>query len=278
MITAIVFAKNEEKRIGLVLKNLENFSKIIVFDGGSSDETEKICNECGAQFVRRPDGLKDFCGEEYRWGMSQVATPYVLLVNCSHYYPKRLLDTFRKVAKEGKYHAVYHDIVIYTYGQIVQKPFFRRRSSGCNFFRVDSINFENAAIHREVPVDIADKLILRLEAIDGLSIHLFRDYDLKKTELTHSRYSEAEAKQRFDRGERASPLKILLAPLYKFFYQYIRCGSIIRGSAGLVYALLGAYLELSIQIRVWEIGRGIDLESVTNAHLKMRSSMINANF
>lgn len=278
MITAIVFTKNEEKRIGLVLQNLKDFSDIIVFDGGSSDGTERICNKHGAKFVRRPSDLVEFCGAEYEWGMSQVKTPYVLLVNCSHHHPVKLLNTFKEIAKEGKYHAVYHDIVIYTYGQIVQKPFFRRRSGGCNFFRVDSINFEKSVIHNEAPVDLPKKLILRLDATDDLSIHLFRDYDLMKTERNHGKYSEFEASQRYSHGKRTSFLKIILLPLYKFMYQYIRCGSVLRGSAGLIYALLGAYLELSIQIRMWELEKDINLEKVTDIHLKMRAEMIDSGF
>ena len=278
MITAIVFTKNEENRINLVLKNLKNFSDIIVFDGGSEDGTEEICKKYKVKFIRRPEYLVDFCGKEYEWAMSQVNTPYVLLVNCSHHYPSRLLKEFKSIASNGKYHAVYHDIIIYSYGQIVQRPFIRRRSSACNFFRVDAINFEKSVIHNEVPVDIDKNLIVHLEPSDSLSIHLFRDYDLNKTELNHGRYSIFEASQRFEHGKRSSFLKIIIRPLRVFIYQYIRCGSILRGSAGLIVSLLNSYLELSIQIRLWEIERGLNLKKIRDIHSEIREKMINSKF
>ena len=44
-ITAIVFARNEEKRILSIFQNLKGFCEIIVFDGGSTDSTEKLCKQ-----------------------------------------------------------------------------------------------------------------------------------------------------------------------------------------------------------------------------------------
>jgi hypothetical protein len=197
----------------------------------------------------------------------------MLLVSCAHFYPQKLKEAFKKAANEGKYHAVYHDVLTYNYSKIVHRPFFRRRASACNFFRLDAINFEKAIYHNEVAVDVPEKLKLRLPATDDLSIHMLREYDAERDEGQNTHYANLEAKQRFQLGARTSFGVIVFRTVKAFLRQYIRCGSICYGTEGLIYALKFANLELSIQVKIWEQQNLISLDDIRMKNLKIRKEM-----
>ncbi len=278
LITVVIATLNEEKRLPLIFSNLKNFAKIMVFDGGSTDNTEKICRENNVEFILRPKEDRFIVGADAKFVYSHVQTPYLLIVNCSHYYPRRLLSEFKRVAQEGKYHAVYHDVVIYNYTRIVHRPFFRRRSTATNFYRVDAVNFNNSKVHNEAPVEISDQLKLKLPAKDEYSIHLFRDYDIKKTEINHSFYSDLDANQRFSLGIKTNLKAIFWRPFKYFLHQYIRCGSVLFGMEGFIYSLLYAQLELSIQLKIWELQNNFTLESISLSNREMRKKLNEQNY
>ena len=113
-ITAIVFTRNEERRIPIVYQNLKDFCEIIVFDGGSTDGTEQFCQQNNITFVRRPEGESwtDRL-ESMPWVYEHTPTEYLIHVYGTHFYPKPLLEKFAAIANENQKLAVYHDVVIY---------------------------------------------------------------------------------------------------------------------------------------------------------------------
>ncbi len=272
-ITAVVLTKDEARRLPLIFENLKDFSEIVVFDGGSTDNTEQICAEHGIHFVRRPPEFRSVIGADYKFSFQHVKTSYLLNVNCSHFYPQRLLAEFKRVAEEGKYHAVYHDYVIYTYVKVVHRPFFRRRSSGTNFYRVDAVNFEHGIVHNEAPVEVPEHLKFYVPAEDEYAVHLFRDYDVKKAETNYGFYSDLDARQRFEAGTRATLGSIIFRPLKYFLYQYIRCGSITGGMEGFIYSILYAQLELNIQLKLWELQNNLNIQTIIEGNLEIRKRM-----
>ena len=269
-ITAIVLTKDEAHRLPLIFENLNDFAQIIVFDGGSKDDTKSICEVHGVEFVSRPLELRDIVGGDIKFALERVKTPYVLYVNCSHYYPNKLLAEFKRVAEDGVYSAVYHDVVIYTYAQVVHRPFFRRRSSATNFYRVDAVNFANTIVHNEAPVEVPEDRKWKVPAEDEYAIHLFRDYNVKKAESNHSFYGDQDAQLRFESGTRTTSWLMVWRPLKYFLYQYFRCGSIQYGVAGFIYAALYAQLEMNIQFKIWELQNKFELHNLIRSNLILR--------
>jgi len=275
LITAVILTRNEAHRLPSIFENLKGFARIEVYDAGSTDETKEICLVNGVKFQLREVTTLEVCGAMYKDAFAHVTTPYMLLVSCAHFYPQQLKEAFKKVANEGKYHAVYHDVVTYNYSKIVHRPFFRRRASACNFFKLDAINFEKAIYHNEVAVDVSEKLKLYLPATDEMSFHMFREYDAEKDEAQNIYYANLEAKQRFQLGARTNFKKIVYRTVKAFVRQYIRCGSICYGTEGLIYALKFANLELSIQVKIWEQQNFITLEGIKKNNQEIRKKMQN---
>jgi hypothetical protein len=273
LITAVILTRNEAHRLPSIFRNLKDFAKIEVYDADSTDNTKELCKANGVKFQLREVTTLDVCGAMYKDAFGHVTTPYMLLVSCAHYYPEDLKRAFKKAAIDGKYHAVYHDVITYNYSKIVHRPFFRRKASACNFFRVDAINFEKSIYHNEVAVDVDEKLKLYLEPTDNYSIHMFREYDAERDEGQNIYYSKLEARQRFEHGKRTN-LKVMLSRTVKaFLRQYIRCGSICYGIEGFMYSVKFANLELAIQVKIWELQNQISMESIRTNNLEIRDSM-----
>jgi glycosyltransferase involved in cell wall biosynthesis len=272
-ITAFIQTKNEAHRLPLIFKNLDDFAEIIVFDGGSIDGTKSVCDNYGVEFITRPSELRAIVGGDMKFILPLIKTPYVLQVNCSHYYPRRLLEVFKHVAEEGEFLAVYHDVVVYTFGRIVHRPFLRRRSSATNFYHVDAVNFSKSIVHNDAPVEAAVDRRLVLPPEDSYAIHLFRDYNVKKSELNHSFYGDQDAQLRFNSGVRTNVFLMILRPLKHFLYQYLRCGSIKYGVDGLIYSALYAQLEMNIQFKIWELQNQLDLPNIIKRNLSIRTEM-----
>ncbi|AWW45638.1 hypothetical protein DPM18_01695 [Polynucleobacter paneuropaeus] len=277
-ITAIVFTLNEERRIQFVIDNLKDYCNVIVFDGGSADGTERICNNSNVTFLHRPEGSLDGGGgvEVYRWVYERAPTEYVLHVYCSHFYPTELLESFNHFAKNGRLEAVYHDVLVVRYGKIVHRPLFKRTSSACVFYKKSIITFDGTKIHDELAIKFNPNKMVRLQPIDELSLHVFQDEDYLSTENKHLRYSKTEASQIFKSSHRKiGCIDMFLRPLFKFVYYYFRSGAFVNGAPGLIYAIALFQYDLSKNIFLWEMQNSMERPQAIQANDSLRWKMIN---
>jgi glycosyltransferase involved in cell wall biosynthesis len=276
-ITAIVYALNEERRIPFVYQNLKNFCRIIVFDGGSTDGTEGFCRKNGIEFIVRPQDNSYMRHDSLKWVYANVPTEYVLHVFCAHFYPQELLSCFSQIADENKLDAAYNDLLVYRYGEIVHRPLFRRISSVCNFYKKSIVDFKDSIIHDELAIKFDPKRMVRLPGNDELSLHLFQDEDCESFSRKTINYEVAEAKQRFDRGERVNFLGLFLKPFGRFIYRYIRAGSFVLGSKGLAYATMNFIYDLNLSILIWERGKELTYADAIRKNQNKKSELLMKN-
>jgi glycosyltransferase involved in cell wall biosynthesis len=274
-ITAMIMAINEGHRLPYVYENLKNFCNIIIFDGGSTDGTFEYCKKNNITFVSRPKVYEnDAMGiDKFKWAFKQAETEYIMLVYCSHFYPQELLNTLSRIANENKLSAVYIDLIVYRYGQIVHKPFIRRIPSVCNFFKKSIITFENAKIHDELAITFDKANMVRLKANDELSMHLFQDDGCHKFTTKTVKYAALEAEQKFKSDKRVGLGGLLFKPLWRFFYAYFRTGAVIRGIPGLIYSILNLVYDFQVNIMIWELSHGLDLEGLIRKQGLVRSEL-----
>jgi hypothetical protein len=194
------------------------------------------------------------------WIYDNVSTEYIINVYGSHFYPRKLLEQFNSVATENLKLAVFHDVVIYRYGDVVHRPILRRISSACVFFKKNIFNISNAKIHDEFHVSFNEKTMIRLPGRDDLSLHLFQDEDCESFIRKTINYQALEARQRFAAGERMGSVAMILGPLGRFIYQYFRAGSFVKGSKGLVYSILNFIYDLNVSIILWELSRDLTID------------------
>jgi (heptosyl)LPS beta-1,4-glucosyltransferase len=273
-ITAIIFTRNEENRLPGVYKNLKDFCEVIVFDGGSTDGTEEFCKRNNIRFIKRPEG--DSWGERVNsipWVYENVPTEYVIHVYGAHYYPRQLLMKFASVANENLKLAVFHDVVIYRYGEVVHRPTFRRVSSACVFFKKGIVNFSKSKIHDEFPILFEEDTMIRLPGRDELSLHLFQDEDCESFTKKTINYEVIEAKQRFSAGDRMSGIGLIIGPLGRFLYRYFRTGSFAKGSNGLVYSVLNLIYDFNVSIILWELTNQLTFDDAIRKNAEKKTQL-----
>lgn len=273
-ITAIVFTLNEERRISAIYQNLKDFCEIIVFDGGSTDGTEAFCRGNGIKFVPRPVDHSEMRLETVKWVHKNTPTEYVIHVYGAHFYPKPLLEEFAAVANEGKKLAVYHDVVIYRYGDVVHRPVIRRIASACVFCKKSAINFDNSKIHDELSITFDEKTMIRLPGRDDLSLHLFQDEDCESFTKKTINYEALEARQRFAAGERMSGPSLIFGPLGRFLYRYFRTGSFTKGSKGLVYSVLNLIYDFNVSIILWELTNQLTFDDAIRKNSEKKAHLL----
>jgi glycosyltransferase involved in cell wall biosynthesis len=273
-ITAMVFTRNEVKRIPAIYQNLKNFCEVIVFDGGSTDGTEEFCRENGIKFVARPEDNTIMRLGALAWAYDNTPTEYVMHVYAAHFYPKALLEKFAEVADKNVKTAVFNDVVIYRYGDVVHRPLFRRISSVGLFYKKSIINFERSKIHDELGISFDEKTMIRLPGRDELSLHLFQDEDCESFTKKTINYEALEARQRFEAGERMSGLKLIFGPLGRFIYRYLRTGSFTKGSKGLIYSILNLIYDFNTSIILWELTNQLTYDDAIRKNAEKKAELL----
>jgi glycosyltransferase involved in cell wall biosynthesis len=280
-ISVVVFTFNEIRRLPLLYENLKGFASIYVFDGGSTDGTKEFCEKNNVHFFLRPKILSNsfnvLLKDDFQFAFDSVPTDYVLIANCSHFYPSQLLRCLSSIADEDSFSAVYHDILIYRYGKLIHQPFFRRRASACNFYKKSSVDFSETILHDPAPVRVSSDEAKHLKPVNELSIHLFHDEDCYSLNQKHIKYAEIEAMEMYESSPRPSYVGfygLLIRPLFKFIYHYIRSGAIIRGVPGLIYSISLLELECNKAIFLWEIQHQTGKEKARTLNDRLRSEKI----
>lgn len=263
----MVFTFNEERRLPFVYENLKDFCEIIVFDGGSTDGTEEFCRKNNIKFILRPAYTTVHSQENrqsegmwpdiLRFAYSHCPTEYVLHVFGAHFYPPALLKEYSRIASQNEKTAVYCDLVCWRYGGIVHQAFLRRVPSVCNFYKKSIMNFERTKIHDEMGILFDKKTMVRLKSNNRNSLHLFQDENYLSATNKNIKYSEIDARQRFNAGARHGVLKGILKAFGRFLYSYVRLGSFRFGSRGLVYAIINLQYDISIALMVWELSNDL---------------------
>jgi len=270
-ITAIVFTLNEVRRIPSIYQNLKDFCEIIVFDGGSTDGTQEFCHSAGIKFISRPPDSSEMRLNTFRWVHKHTPTEYVIHVYGAHFYPKQLLAKFAAVANENRIEAVFHDVVIYRYGEVVHRPIVRRVAATSVFCKKSIIDFSKSRIHDELAITFNSKSMLRLPGRDEFSLHLLQDEDCESFTKKTINYEVLEARQRYAAGERMSGLRLILGPVRRFIYQYFRTGAFSKGSKGLVYSILNFIYDLNICIILWELSNKLTLDHAVRRNTEKRA-------
>ena len=296
-ITTLAFSFNEERRIRYFLEALKNFSPIIVIDNYSTDNTVEIARrytdkvyQYKRDYAEHPD-----CA---RYAQSLVSTEWVYWGRVDEIPSLPLLERLDDIVRSDACDVVLisrlnllFGVPTKTWGDDHQIILFKKP-----FINVDqSALFEHGSIS-------PDARILRLPATRNLSLWHFSSYDVTTYTNALNRYSTIAAKMIFNERSCPNPIysskpefvkrivknvvgrfqatasltgvRLFLTPIMGFFWHYIIRGGIKSGWAGLITSCLMMTYYMLIELKIWELERGISLESINQYYDGLKSQLI----
>jgi glycosyltransferase involved in cell wall biosynthesis len=243
-ISAVVLVKNNENTLLDTLQSLKAFDDVVVYDNGSTDESEKIA----LSFVNVNLIKGEFKG--FGWTKNHAATfakyDWVIIVDSDEVVDDTLLHTLQTKELDEKtvyllnFKAFYKDIQVKHCGWNDQKikRVYNRNSSKYN--------------DNDVHEDIITKG-LSVELLDGNMEH-YSYHSISEFIIKADRYSTLFAKNNV--GKRtSSPLKAFFNGGYSFIRTYIFKRGFLDGYVGLIIAYSHMVTNFYKYIKLYEMNK-----------------------
>lgn len=244
-VSAVVIAKNEERRIAPCLESLSWVDEIVVVDSGSTDGTV----ETARRFTDKVRFLpwKGF-GPQKQAAVDLACHDIVLNVDCDERVTPELADEIRSILSSGSMLAGY-SIPRRTFlgeKEIRHGGWYPDRT--VRFFDRTKARFSDDLVHERVVVsgEVGEcRGHLLHYSFDGFS-------DLLEK---LNRYSDLSARQMRDRGRRCGIADVTLRPLAAFLKTYVLRLGLLDGFEGLVVSAATALLTFSKYAKLRELNR-----------------------
>jgi glycosyltransferase involved in cell wall biosynthesis len=247
-LSACIITFNEADRIGDCLASLAFCDEVVVVDSGSTDATREIAEAAGARvLVRAFNGFRS----QKQFAVEQATHDWVLCLDADERVGATLLASIQAVRGRGFAAAAGYRFARLSeyFGKFLRHGnaypdrvlrLFDRRRGGWRGKR---------EVHEAASVDG----IVRTLAGD-LIHHPYRSLDqqLAKTQ----RYARMMAEHDFAHGKRASLVRLVLSPAWRFWRGYVLRGGFLDGWHGLVYAYVRANYVRQKAIMLWMLQNG----------------------
>lgn len=272
--SVLVATKNEEHDLVGCLASLSFVDDIVVYDSLSTDGTMDLALAAGARFVVRPgfDGSKAFGGNEAEhrtWGIREIEYqyPWLFVIDADERLTPEAAAELEAIATNPDPRFVAYRIRRRDFFQGRHLRFAQMAPWYIRFFRPEFVLYERLVN----PITVVDGSIANLRyPLDHYPFskgvrhwierhNIYSDYECIEISKSNSGLTRHSLQVLLygDQEKRKSALKHIyyslpLRPLIKFFYLYFFKLGFLDGKAGLTYALLIAFYELIIAIKVEE--------------------------
>lgn len=247
MISAAIVTFNEDKKLEKCLASIKGFAdEIIVVDLGSLDKTKEVCKSAGVrliehEFVSIVEPVRNFA-------ISNTKGEWVLILDPDEQISDQLKQRLKEIISEDKFVAV----------NIPRKNiFFDKWIARSNWWPDRHIRFfKKGHIVWEDRIHSYPKVvgkILSLPAQENLAISHFGYDSLSQFLDRQNRYSQIDAQQRYELGDRFSWKSFFWMPTREFLVRYIKHQGFLDGYLGFCLTYFMMIYQLMIRIKLWEL-------------------------
>ncbi|MFA6238942.1 MAG: glycosyltransferase family 2 protein [Bacteriovorax sp.] len=248
-LSVVIITLNEEKNIGRCLDSVKDIAdEILVVDSLSTDKTRLICQGYSVRFVEQK-----FLGyvEQKNFALNLATHDYVLSLDADEALTPELIAEVKKIKEKfvgGGY--AFNRITRYNghwvrhcgwYPDIKLRMVEKKNAFWVGNNPHDALEVKGAVTH--VPADILHY------SYDSISSHVMQT----------NKFSTIEAASLYQRGKRATLMKLATRPAYQFFKDYILRLGILDGRYGFVICFINSIYVLLKYAKMIELDRSKSL-------------------
>lgn len=222
-LSVVIITFNEEKNIGRCLESIQGIADdVVIVDSFSTDATESISKKHNVNFISRKwegySASKNFAN-------AQAKYDWVLSLDADEALSEELKKSILK-AKEGQELKTYkfHRLTNYCGSWIKHCGWYP--DTKIRIFDRRITKWEGI-IHEKLVIDSKQEAIL----LNGDLLH-YSYYSIEQHLMQTEKFSTLAAQNMFDKGKKASALKMYMSPVIKFISDYIIKLGILDGAAG----------------------------------------------
>ena len=249
LISAVIITLNEEKNIGKCLDSLKTVAdEIIVIDSFSTDQTELIVKEKGANFIKNKF---DNYVTQHEFADKQATHDIILTIDADEVLSAELIDSIQKVKKYWR----------------CDGYSMNRMTNYCGKWIKHSGWYPDIKLRlydRRKGKWIGQKIHERFTLFEGSSKgHLKGDllhysyFSISQHVNQANKFTDITALAAFEQGKKSGILNTLFNPAFKFFRNYILHFGFLDGYYGYVICRISAHATFLKYIKL----RQLHLES-----------------
>jgi glycosyltransferase involved in cell wall biosynthesis len=251
MLTVLIPCKNEFHNIQACVASARLLEgEILVADSGSTDGTlDLVRGMSDCRLIRREFvNYADF----KNWAIPQAGWPWVFVLDADERVTPELAREVQEALAAAPSRVDAYWIPRRTFFLGRQVRFGPWLHDGVHrLFRRDRCRYGQCRVHESLLVEKSRTARLRNQLLH-YTINSYDEYFAKY--VSYTRWSAAD---RWERGVRTSPTKILTRPLFRFLWLYLIQGGFLDGAVGLQSCMLQAFFVTFVkQGRLWELEHG----------------------
>ncbi len=247
-LSVVVITYNEEAKLARCLASVRDLAdEIVVVDSQSTDATRSIAQDFGARIIEQP-----FLGyvEQKNFALAQATYDYVLSIDADEVLSDELQHNIARVKADWLADGyTMHRLTNYCgiwvkyagwYPDTKLRLADRRRAQWAGLNPHDRLELAAGSTRRHLTGDLLHY------SYSTVTEHVAQQ----------NRFSSMAANSYFQKGRRSSLLRILFAPPYKFWRDYLFMRGFLHGYYGLVLCTVSACSVFMKYVKLYELQRG----------------------
>ncbi|HET8736014.1 MAG TPA: glycosyltransferase family 2 protein [Pricia sp.] len=231
-ISAVIITYNEMGYIERCIDSVSFADEIVVVDSYSSDGTyEYLLAHPRVKAIQHP--FQDFTKQK-TFAMKQASNDWLLFLDADEVVPATLRQEILDVVQSSPTHAAFWFYRKFMFKNVKLRYSGWQTDKNYRLFRKSKVTFcRDRMVHECLEIEGTSGILK-----ERLLHYSYKRYEDYKAKMLH--YGQLKALQCHENGRPVNRLKLLVAPFWKFFYNYtVRLG-FLDGKKGLIICYLNA--------------------------------------